>query len=318
MEIKRLHDITVNAVMPPAVLCLGNFDGVHRGHAALLKKALEIKNSLSAKHGSVISGVLTFAVPPYEVLQDNPPPRITSFEEKMSLFSQAGIDRVYVADFPDVRYMMPGSFTDDILIKKCNCVHAVCGFNFRYGTGGAGNAKTLIKELSGQVSVVGQITYNDLGVSSTAIRRAVAAGDMETAAGMLGRPFSLTAPVSHGHAVGSKLGFATANQEFQKGFLIPAGGVYISSCRVDGKDLPAVSDVGKRPTFGDGDTVRCETHIINFSGDLYGQTVRTSFHKYLRPDIKFPSVNELIAAVRADTEAAAEYARNNKSDYFSF
>ncbi len=307
MDIIRICDIDDKHIMPPAVLCLGNFDGVHLGHMALLKKALEIKNELAVRQGGIISGVLTFSAPPYEVLLDNPPPRITSFEEKAALFSDAGIDRVYVADFPDVRYMTPELFASSILVKKCGCVHAVCGYNFKYGAGGLGDASSLCASLGGNVSVVGQVTYNGLAVSSTAIRRAVSAGDMETAYGMLGRPFSLNSPVTHGHAIGGKLGFATANQEFAEGSLIPAEGVYISLCRIDGKSFPAVSDVGTRPTFGDGDGIRCETHIINFSDDLYGRKIRTEFYKYLRPNRKFPTPGELAAAVNDDIRAAVGY-----------
>lgn len=304
MEIIRI-DLSSKKQAPPSVLCLGNFDGVHIGHAALLRRALEIRRA--AGRNNIMCGVLTFSPPPSELLLDEPPSRIVSFEEKMSLFEAAGIDCVYVADFTQVMNMTPARFIKEVLFEKCNCIYAVCGYNFRFGAGGTGDSDTLGRALEGRVSVVEQVEYCGLAVSSTAIRRAVARGDIELAAGMLGRPFSLTAPIIHGHTLGREIGFATANQKFPEGGLIPAQGVYIASCRVGGRVLPAVSDIGRRPTFMEGGSLSCETHIINFSGDLYGQELTVYFHKYLRPDIKFENKERLTEAIKGDVAAALHY-----------
>ncbi len=138
--------------------------------------------------------------------------------------------------------------------------------------------------------------------------------DMESAAAMLGRPYSLSAPVVRGSAVGSRLGFPTINQEFTAGRLVPKTGVYISACIIDKTRRPAVTDIGVRPTFGGQDELRCETHIIGYDGELYGRTVKTEFYKYLRPEQKFDSPAGLAAAVRADIGAALEYFE--KADIF--
>ncbi len=304
MEIIRI-DFSSKEKMPPSVLCLGNFDGVHIGHAALLRRALEIGRA--SGRDDIVCGVLTFSPPPSELLLDEPPPRIVSFEEKMSLFEAAGIVCVYVVDFAQVMKMTPERFIKEVLFEKCNCIYAVCGYNFRFGSGGAGDSGTLGRALGGRISVVDPVEYCGLAVSSTAIRRAVAGGEMERAAGMLGRPFSLTAPVIHGHAMGREIGFATANQLFPERGLVPASGVYVSSCGVGGRVLPAVSDIGRRPTFVERGSLSCETHIINFSGDLYGREITVYFHKYLRPDIKFENKEKLIEAIKGDVSAALGY-----------
>lgn len=300
--------------VPPAVLCLGNFDGVHTGHAALLSEALKIMRKLTPQQKSIVAGALTFSPPPYEVLLASPPPRITDTEEKAALIEAAGMDRLYIVNFEDVRDMTPGRFVSEILKNKCGCLHAVCGYNFRFGIGGCGGADTLCREFEGCVSVLDPVTHNGIAVSSTAVRHAVMSGDMESAAAMLGRPYSLSAPVVRGSAVGSRLGFPTINQEFTAGRLVPKTGVYISACIIDKTRRPAVTDIGVRPTFGGQDELRCETHIIGYDGELYGRTVKTEFYKYLRPEQKFDSPAGLAAAVRADIGAALEYFE--KADIF--
>jgi riboflavin kinase/FMN adenylyltransferase len=295
------------APLPPAVLCLGNFDGVHTGHAALLNEALKIKRRLAAQYNDIVAGVLTFSPSPNEVLLASPPPRITDLKEKAGLIAEAGMDRLYIVDFEYVRDMTPGRFISEILKVRCGCVHAVCGFNFRFGIGGYGGPDTLDREFCGNVSVLGPVMYSGVAVSSTGIRHAVLAGEMEAAAAMLGRPYSLTAPVVRGSSVGGRLGFPTANQKFPPGKLIPKIGVYISACVVDGVRRPAVTDIGVRPTFCGQDELRCETHIIGYDAELYGRTIKTEFYKYLRPEYRFESPDELAAAVRADIESALEY-----------
>jgi len=293
--------------LPPAVLCLGNFDGVHTGHAALLNEALRIKHRLATQYKDIVAGVVTFSPSPNEVLLASPPPRITEPEEKARLIAEAGMDRLYIVDFEYVRDMTPGRFISEILKETCRCVHAVCGFNFRFGVGGCGGPDTLDREFAGNVSVLGPVMCDGVAVSSTAIRHAVLAGEMEVAAAMLGRPYSLTAQVVRGCSVGGRLGFPTANQKFPPGKLIPKAGVYISACVVDGVRRPAVTDVGVRPTFGGEDELRCETHIIGYEAELYGHTVKTEFYKYLRPECRFESPDKLASAVRADIKFALEY-----------
>lgn len=307
MEIIRLSDIKDNRSAPPAILCLGNFDGVHIAHKALIDEAKRIKNSLLYKDKNTICGVFTFIASPSAVLPGSPPPRITDFDEKARLIALTGVDILYAAEFGDIRNMTPAEFTQGVLQGMCNCVHAVCGFNFRYGVSGSGTPQTLAESMSGRVSVVDPVMLGGVTVSSTAIRRAVSDGDMEGAAAMLGRNFSLDTAVIHGYAVGNKIGFATANQSFPDGSLIPLPGIYVSYCVIDSVRYPSVTYIGKRPTFGGADNIRCETHAIGYEGNLYGKTVKTEFLKYLGPDQKYETPQLLAEAIRGFRRQALDY-----------
>ncbi|MBQ9079482.1 MAG: bifunctional riboflavin kinase/FAD synthetase [Clostridia bacterium] len=293
------------------VLCLGNFDGVHIGHKALLNEAKRQKKRLSAQYPNISCGVVTFSEPTHETLSKTPPPRITDLNEKCQLFRQADMDVLIALDFNSVRDMPPSEFVSDILHKQCNCVMTVCGFNFRFGAGGRGDHDTLAELMGGCSVTVPPVELNGITVSSTAIRAAVLEGNIEAANAMLGRPFCIEGAVEHGRGVGNKLGFATLNQHFRHGYLIPAHGVYVSSCEIDGMHFPAVSNVGTHPTFGEHSEAVCETHIIGFCGDLYGKHIKTHLYKFLRPERKFDSPEQLTAEVMKNIQAAAEYFSNN-------
>lgn len=302
MDIIKISNLTSNQQIPPSVLCLGSFDGIHIGHVALINAAKKMRETLKTRYNGIVFGVWTFLSSPYKSA-----PTITTFEEKAKIFDEIGVEKLYVSEFEDVRNMSPNIFVNDILIKKCGCVHAVCGYNFRYGTAASGNTDTLATSFNGNVTVIPPVTSNGITVSSTEIRQAVLNGEIERAADMLGRKYSITSEIIHGHAVGTKLGFSTANQAFKDNQLIPSYGVYITRCIIDGKVFPAVSDVGVRPTFGDGHTPRCETHIIGFDGDIYGKTVTVEFIKFLRPEITYSSPELLVERISKDIAAAKQY-----------
>lgn len=311
MEILDLKSNAPLSSLPSCVLCLGNFDGVHTGHAALLHEALRQKALLSDIYDGIICGVCTFREPTQEFLRSVPTPRITSLCEKEELFRAAGMDCLITVDFQNVRNMTPAEFVSEILTDACHCVMAVCGYNYRFGVGGTGDPETLTGLLGGRASVVAPVMYNGNAVSSTAIRTAVQSGDMKTASAMLGRCFSINAEVTHGRAVGSSLGFATLNQRFREGCLIPAYGVYISRCEIDGKVLPAVSNVGVRPTFGNSGEVVCESHIFDYCDNAYGKIVRTELIEFLRPEQNFNTPIQLVKAIQKDIETAKSYFGGN-------
>lgn len=297
--------------MPHCVLCLGNFDGVHRGHAALLEQATLQKKRLEAKYPGIACGVVTFTEPTHEALSRTPLPRITDLEEKRRLFAEHGIDILIALDFNSVKDMSAEDFVRHVLQLQCNCKMAVCGFNFRFGAGGAGTHDTLRSLMDGNAVVVPPVVIDGIAVSSTAIRAAIAQGDIQKANSFLGRPFSITDTVRHGRGVGNTLGFATINQHFKPNHIIPAKGVYAACCIVDGISLPAVSNVGVHPTFGDGDEIVCETHILDFNGDLYGKTVTTQLHYFIRLERKFDSPEQLTAEVRKNIQTAKDYYSEN-------
>ena len=298
------------------ILCLGNFDGVHIGHQALFERALveqkrfgEVSSHERTPSGIAVPscGALTFSEPTYKYLKKDPPPRITTSAERERLIREAGMQFVASLNFAEIRDMSPEAFGRDVLIGQFGCVMTVCGYNYRFGRGGAGDSALLSELMGGRSVTVPPVLVGDTPVSSTAIRAAVISGDMETANGMLGRVFRVEGTVLHGHGVGAKLGFATVNQHFTPGFLVPARGVYASRCIVDGQSYPAVSNVGCRPTFSDGDEVLCETHILGRSIDLYGREIATELYHLLRPERKFDSPESLRVAVMHDIDSAAQY-----------
>ena len=303
MDVIRIRG-AIPAGQPAAVIALGFFDGVHRGHAALLARAVE-----EAKRRGVLSAVFAFS--------DGGgikagAPRLTTEEERLSLLAAAGIDRVYLFDFAAICDLSPAAFAEEILVRGLSCVAAVCGFNFRFGAGGAGNADTLHSLLATHalpVAVLPPYEVDGIPVSSSAIRAAAEAGEMEKAAALLGRPFSLVGEVVHGKALGREIGYPTANLILTPGKVMPAWGVYAALCAVDdGAPVPAVANLGVRPTVEGGQaTPNCEAHLFREMGDLYGRRLRVSLLRRLRGEIKFNSIADLRAQIAQDTAKAKEY-----------
>lgn len=283
------------------VTALGVFDGVHLGHRRLLETAVR-----EAKARGLTPAVFTFSD---DVRRVKPGVgRLTDFEQRLARIEALGIEAVYAADFSSVSGLSPEAFVREILVGQCGTELAVCGFNFRFGSGASGDAESLLalmREAGGDCTVIPPAYLGDRVISSSAIRAAVEAGDMPLAEAMLGRPFSLTAPVLHGRGFGHTEGVPTVNQLFCTNGIVPKGGVYAARVRLsDGRAVRGVANVGVCPTFGEGGDLRCETHLIDFSEDLYGATVTVEFCRYLRPERRFPSVDALYEQIRQDVEIA--------------
>ena len=292
-----------------SVLCLGNFDGVHIGHSALIRRTLELKAQKSKEDSGILGGAWCFRQPPADFLSEASVPHICTLDEKLELFVTKGLDIAVLGDFTELRDLSPSAFSKEILYEKCHCRGVVCGFNFRFGAKGQGTPESLSDFFGDACAVVPAVSMNGKNVSSSAIREAVSRGDVESAEQMLGRPYSVSLTVEHGKKLGRKLGIPTVNQYFPSGRLRPLDGVYASYTELDRKIYPSVSNVGLNPTVYDGGKVRCETHIIGYCGDLYGRTVKVSFCKYLRGEQKFADIDELSAAMKRDTRIAEEYIR---------
>jgi riboflavin kinase/FMN adenylyltransferase len=301
----------VKAAWPPSipaasVVALGNFDGVHIGHARLIKTAAD-----EARRRGAHCVVWTFAAPP-RLLTDRSgaavyPPRLTGTAEKLRLIAALGADFAALEEFDDVRDMEPEEFVRERLIKTFGCVCAAAGFNFRFGRNAAGDADALTKlcgEGGASAIIADPVYFGGEPVSSSRIRLELAAGRVEAAAAMLGRPYSLTAPVAHGYRLGTSIGIPTANQRFAPDAAIPARGVYAASVDVGGAVYRGVANVGVRPTVSDSGDLNCETHIIGFDGDLYGATITVSFLRRLRGESRFPSVEQLRAQIMRDIAEA--------------
>jgi riboflavin kinase/FMN adenylyltransferase len=293
------------------VLCLGNFDGVHIGHAALVDETLKMKKELSASIPNVRAVALCFSVLPVNYFGNDKIKNLMTLEDKLDTFKSMGLDGVYVCDFGTVYSYSPDRFIDEILFDECDAIGAVCGFNYSFGAKAAGNADTLNARMSEKgyaFSMVDQVSKFGKTVSSTQIRQYINDGDFPSANTMLGRPFSISHKVVHGKNLGTKLGFPTINHivEPSDRQIIPSFGIYATKTLVDGVAYNSVTNVGNRPTVSTSGLVTVETHLIDdgdFS-DLYGKNVKVQFYVKLRDEMKFSSKEELSAAISRDVENA--------------
>jgi riboflavin kinase/FMN adenylyltransferase len=290
----------------PCVLCLGNFDGVHKAHAMLVHAAAELACKLGA-----VPGAFCFTRPSGDYLFENAPPHLASTHRRISLLFDAGAQLAIVAPFPTMRELSAEQFLN--YLEEQGCVGVVCGDDFRFGKKAAGNAGTLLQHFGQERTVIvpPQSLPDGQRISSSAIRAALGNGNAERAALMLGRPWTLCAKVYHGKHLGSHWGFPTANQYFPARSVVPAYGVYAVRCTVDGKTYNGVANVGMRPTVdGKQARVNCETHLFDYTGDLYGKVLCTAFYTYLRPERKFESADALRASIASDAQRARAYFEN--------
>ncbi len=308
MTIYKLPEMTVTALPDrPLAVALGNFDGVHRGHGRLLSTVRKV----AAEIDGCVSAVWSFTTLAKDTsVHRDVIPALTTTEEKLRLVAAAGVEYAILEDFSDMRSLSADEFALSYLKEKLHCAAIVCGFNFRFGRGGIGDAghlAALLVDHGIAVTVVPPVFSGSRIVSSTLIRAAVASGDMEQAAVLLGRPFSICFPVIYGNQLGRTIGLPTINQNFPKGHIIPRHGIYACVCTVGNRRYPSVANVGVRPTVSDSGAVNCETHIIDYDGFLYGKSIRVEFYRRLRDEMKFVSVAELKSAIQADVEHARAY-----------
>jgi riboflavin kinase/FMN adenylyltransferase len=302
MERLRLGSGTT-AVGSQSAVAIGNFDGVHRGHQALVAAAVA---RAEQARGSAV--VLTFDPHPARVLRPEAAPAVlTTLAQKEELVAALGIDRLVALEFDArVAALAPEAFARDVLAGALGAHHAVVGESFRFGHDRKGDARSLEAlgaSLGFSVQVVPPLVHAGRPVSSSRVREALVAGDVREAEALLGRPYALDARVVRGDARGRGLGFPTANLA-NEGQLVPARGVYAGRCEVPGGDVwPAVVNVGERPTFG-GTGVVVEAHLLDFEGDLYDARVRLSFLGRLRDERRFASKDELVARIQEDVREA--------------
>lgn len=300
----------LDSVPPPAqgaVLAVGNFDGVHRGHRMLIETAERIAGDMGAP-----AGVLTFEPHPRVLFRpDTPPFRITPPADKLRLIAATGAEITVVLPFTaELAGMTAADFVLDILVRRLRIAHLVIGFDFCFGQGRGGDIAVLryMGEMEGfGVTVIDPVGDNDCkpgeGFSSSAIRRALQAGDAASAASQLGRPWSVTGTVAKGDQRGRTIGFPTANLSLGD-YLRPALGVYaVDVVLDDGRLVPGVANIGRRPTFGKLDE-NLEVHLFDFAEDLYGRTIEVRLLAHIRAERKFAGLDELKAQIAADSAEA--------------
>ncbi|MBR5437723.1 MAG: bifunctional riboflavin kinase/FAD synthetase [Clostridia bacterium] len=277
-------------------VALGYFDGIHIGHQAVLNKTLE-----KAKEENLTPAVMLFDIHPRKLLTGNVPPMLLSEERKRVLLKNMGFEIVDF-DFHSSMNFTPSQFEEKILLGKLNAKVVVCGYDYHYGKGGKGSAGTLKEALSEkgvEVYSLSPVYLDEHTVSSTEIRRLISEGEIEKANAMLGGFFTYDFIVEKGDGIGHKLGFPTINQFFPEDFIVPKYGVYASKVRIDGECYASVTNIGTRPTVS-GESMRSETCIFDFEGNLYGKKVEVSLMKFLREEKKFTCLEELQDAINKD------------------
>ena len=288
----------------PGAVALGSFDGLHLGHQKVISLAL------ARKERGLAPTVFTFA--------ENPKARSRGFgglllteNEKIRLLEDMGVERLYLLDFDAIRDLAPGEFVPRVLADVCHAKLVCCGFNFTFGRGGTADGEALRRlsaPLGVETAVAGAVLAGGEPVSSTRIRGQLEAGE---AARLLGRPFGYESPVEAGRKLGRKLGTPTLNQAVPAELVLPKFGVYVSAVSFGGTIYAGVTNVGVKPTVG-SDAVLAETWMPEYSGpDLYGRAVRTDLLRFLRPEEKFGSLEELRAAILRDGGDARRYFRGH-------
>lgn len=312
LDLKR-YPFRVIPVPEKTVLCLGTFDGVHIAHTRLIREGIRVAGGTGGEPGA-----FCFFGTPGDYFAPRPHTHLTTLREKLILMSGAGLSFAVLCDFGNIADMSRDGFIDS-LIGDLGAVGVVCGFNYRFGKGAAGDCAYL-SDAAGKrgvsVSVIPETALGCDTVSASAIRRYLTLGQPLEAQRMLGRPYSIEGRVTRGRQIGRTIDFPTANLSFLPEKLIPKTGVYATRAVIlpENPATPervynGVTNVGARPTVEDCGRINCETHILGLpeGTDLYGRRLRIEFLAYLRPEKAFAGLDELKAAIRADISTARTY-----------
>lgn len=295
------------------VATIGAFDGIHRGHQAVLKQLIE-----QGKKMDLPSAVILFEPLPREFFApNNAPARLMSFKEKFRALRDLGIDRVLRIDFDEkFREMGASEFAHKIFVAGLGAKYIVVGDDLRFGRDRSGDfdlLKSIGKQHGFEVVDTATLEFEGERVSSTRIRQTLAEGDFKAAERMLGRPYSISGRVIVGQRLGRTLGFPTANVELHR-LRSPLHGVYaVTVGGIAGQPLEAVANVGVRPTVGDLTEAILEVHILDFKENIYRKNIEVFFHKKLRNEIKFDGLDALTAQIQNDAEDARAYFKTGTS-----
>ena len=288
---------------PGPVVSIGNFDGVHLGHRALIQAATDKARAL----GTQVCA-FTFHPAPRDVLRPgNPIPRIQILEDRLRHLGEAGAAEVVVEPFTSEYGQRSAEwFAAEVLKNRLKASAVVVGWDFRFGQGRSGDAGVLRRALDVQILPFGPFEMEGIAVSSSRIRMAVRSNDLSSATALLGRHHEVLGQVVAGHQRGRAIGFPTANVA-PRTALLPTEGVYAVMVDIgDGVRRPAVANLGKRPTFNADETALLEVHILDFDGDLYQRAIRVFLVARLRSEKRFASSDDLVEQIRKDIQAARE------------
>lgn len=309
MDIRRIqYPFTEWDSVPPEgqVIAIGDFDGVHLGHREVISRAIERARLLG-----VPAAIMTFDPHPREVLGKAQYSKIlTPIAEKMRLFAELGVDQVYIVHFtPELARVSPEDYYKNMLYPlKPRAI--VVGFDFTFGHRGQGTAETLAKlaKAGESIEVIAPHNMDGEKISSTLIREQLHLGRLERVKPLLGRHYRIQGKVVKGEGRGRKIGYPTANLEPLDRYVIPRQGVYAVRVYLDGESLKGVMNIGIKPTFHEDEEQppTLEVHILDRNEDLYGRTLEIEFAAYLRPEMKFSSVEMLIEQIAKDAQRAKQ------------
>ncbi len=300
---KSIEEFNINE---NTALALGTFDGLHIAHEHVIKQMVDV-----AKKNNLISVVYTFSNHPKEM---NPsvetPKRLITPKQKAEHISELGVDVLIILPFDEKQISIEADdFLSDVIVNKLKAKHIVVGYDFRFGKNANGCVSLLeskSKEYGYTVDIVDQILYEGMTISSTMIRNYLLNGKVKHANDLLGRRYSIKGVVIEGKKMGRKLGFPTVNLQtnFEMSVLKP--GVYITNAIISNERFYSVTNVGFNPTF-DQKNFNVETHILGFDKDIYGETVEIEFFRYVREEVKFKDLDELVNQINQDLDVVKIY-----------
>lgn len=302
--------VTHGSIAPgagPQALTIGNFDGVHRGHQAMLERTVARARALKLP-----ACVLTFEPHPREFFTPaTAPTRLTRLRDKLELMAAAGVGRVHVARF-DARLaaLAAERFVEDVVVRGLRAAWLLVGRDFRFGARRIGDF-ALLEKLAGhhgyELEAMPEVALQGERVSSSAVRAALAAGDLAAAERLLGRPYTMSGRVAHGEKLGRELGFPTANLVLRR--QPPLKGIFVVECRIEGEARwrPGVASVGRRPTVNPSAVPLLEVHLLDYSAELYQRHLQVRFLEKLREEQKYDGVPALRAAIARDAAQARNH-----------
>ncbi len=298
-------------------VAIGKFDGLHKGHQSLINKINSYKSS------GMTSVVLTFNYHPYSMINGKEPVLVYTSEERRILAERLGVDILIEYPFTEeTAHMEAADFIREVLIGHLGARHIVVGEDFRFGRERRGNTDLLMgmslplgynAHICPKVRAIlpedfnGSESGDSTEISATLIRRAISMGRIELANEMLGMPFTIIGAVAHGREIGRTIGMPTANLEPESAKLLPPNGVYASTCVINRREYPSVTNVGMNPTVADQQNRRVETFIYGFDGNIYGRQIEVRLYHFQRAEQKFESVDALKAQMHRDMGMALEY-----------